>query len=180
MSGRLTVRAEDLSDLRNLGYKAGGFYLTAVPEEYGAPPCAMRRWTRHGPPRFNGRSRLAQGVLMTYLPDDRGGWPFNHRRPGSLSEEAQDAFGLSGVSHLIAVSGLHMAILSQAVMSLLKKLRIPRCPAALLTMAGVCAAIWRWLDSALRWCGRGVLCLVVLLGSCVRRRSDSLNSIGSP
>lgn len=35
MSGRLTVMAEDLSDLRNLGYKAGGFYLTAFPEEYG-------------------------------------------------------------------------------------------------------------------------------------------------
>ena len=178
VSGRLTVRAEDLSDLRNLGYKAGGFYLTAVPEEYGG---AALRYEAMAPPwtaPFQRAGRLAQGVLMTYLPDDRGGLAsLITVGRGSLSEEAQDAFGLSGVSHLIAVSGLHMAILSQAVLSLLKKLRIPRCPAALLTMAGVCGymALVGFRASVVR---AGVLCLVVLLGSCVRRRSDSLNSIG--
>lgn len=178
VSGRLTVGAEDLSDLRNLGYKAGGFYLTAVPEEYGG---AALRYEAMDPPwtaPFQRAGRLAQGVLMTYLPDDRGGLAsLITVGRGSLSEEAQDAFGLSGVSHLIAVSGLHMAILSQAVLSLLKKLRIPRCPAALLTMAGVCGymALVGFRASVVR---AGVLCLVVLLGSCVRRRSDSLNSIG--
>ncbi len=73
VSGRLTVRAEDLSDLRNLGYKAGGFYLTAVPEEYGG---AALRYEAMDPPwtaPFQRAGRLAQGVLMTYLPDDRGG-----------------------------------------------------------------------------------------------------------
>ena len=74
VSGRLTVGAEDLSDLRNLGYKAGGFYLTAVPEEYGG---AALRYEAMDPPwtaPFQRAGRLAQGVLMTYLPDGAG-WP---------------------------------------------------------------------------------------------------------
>lgn len=178
VSGRLTLKAKDLSRLRNLGYKAGGFYLTAVPEEYGG---AALRYEAMEPPwtaPFQKAGRLAHGILMSYLPDERGELAsLISVGRGSLSGETRDAFSMSGVSHLIAVSGLHMMILSQALLFLLKKLRIPKRPAALLTMTAVFGymAMVGFRASVVR---AGILCIVVLLGACIKRRADSLNSIG--
>lgn len=178
VSGRLTVYAEDLSNPRNLGYKAGGFYLIAFPEDYTG---ASLRYEPMAPPwtaPFEKLGRQARAVLLTYLPGDRGELAsLISVGQGGLSGDALTAFRLSGVAHLIAVSGLHMGILSQVVLFLLKKMRIPGRAAALLTMTGVCGyiALVGFRASVVR---AGVLCLVVLLGSCIKRRADSLNSIG--
>ncbi len=178
VSGRLTVMAEDLSDLRNLGYKAGGFYLTAFPEEYGG---AALHYEAMEPPWtavFQDAGRRARDLILTHLPDDRGELAsLISVGRGELSEEALEDFRLSGVSHIIAVSGLHMVILSQAVLSLLKKCRLPSRLASLLAILGVggYTVLVGFRASVVR---AGILCIVVLLGSCVKRRADSLNSMG--
>ncbi len=95
----------------------------------------------------------------------------------ALSETAVSAFRLSGISHLIAVSGLHMAIIAQGVLAILHKLRMPRRLSALLTAAIVLIfmALTGFTPSVTR---AGVMCLVLLAGQMVRREADSLNSLG--
>lgn len=73
--------------------------------------------------------------IRWYLPGDPGallcGICFGDK--SALSEAAVSAFRLSGISHLIAVSGLHMAIIAQGVLGILRKLRLPRRLSAMVT-----------------------------------------------
>lgn len=178
VSGRLTVMADDPPSVRNLGYKAGGFYLTAFPEEYAG---AALHYEAMEPPWtavFEKAGRQARDILLAHLPGDRGELAsLISVGRGELSEEALEDFRLSGVSHIIAVSGLHMAVLSQAVLSVLKKCRLPSRAASLLAVFGVGGymALVGFRASVVR---AGILCIVVLLGTCIKRRADSLNSMG--
>lgn len=62
---------------------------------------------------FEKLGRQARAVLLTYLPGDRGELAsLISVGRGGLSGNTLTAFRLSGVAHLIAVSGLHMGILS--------------------------------------------------------------------
>lgn len=95
-----------------------------------------------------------------------------------LSYAAAADFRACGVSHLFAVSGLHLSVLTQALLWLLKRLHLPRrlrgviCAVAVLIfllLAGGTPSVIR----------AGVLCLVVILGDCVRRQADARNSLGA-
>lgn len=117
--------------------------------------------------------------IRWYLPGDPGallcGICFGDK--SALSEAAVSAFRLSGISHLIAVSGLHMAIIAQGVLGILRKLRLPRRLSAMVTAAVVLIfmALTGFTPSVTR---AGVMCLVLLAGQMVRREADSLNSLG--
>lgn len=100
---------------------------------------------------FQDAGRRARDLILTHLPDDRGELAsLISVGRGELSEEALEDFRLSGVSHIIAVSGLHMVILSQAVLSLLKKCRLPSRLASLLAILGV-GGYTVLVGFALRW-----------------------------
>ncbi len=95
----------------------------------------------------------------------------------SLSTDAADAFRTCGVSHLFAVSGLHMTVLLQALQLLLRRLRVPRTVRLILSGAflllfmmtvGLSASVVR----------AGTLCLVVLAGDAIKRQADTCNSLG--
>ncbi len=94
-----------------------------------------------------------------------------------LSDQAVSDFRNCGVSHLLAVSGLHMSVLLQGLIYLLRRLRVGR--------------VWRSIVGAVLLLGfmaivgfsasvvrAGVVSLVTLFGSCLRRRADERNSLG--
>lgn len=94
-----------------------------------------------------------------------------------LSYEATADFRACGVSHLFAVSGLHLSILTQALLWVLKRLHLSRRLRGLICAAAVIAfsALVGWTPSVVR---AGVLCLIVVLGDCARRQADARNSLG--
>ncbi len=96
---------------------------------------------------------------------------------GGLSAQATSAFRDCGVSHLFAVSGLHLTVLLYGLLAVLKRLRLPRVWRAVIgaVLALLFVALIGFTPSVVR---AGVLCTVVMLGTCLRRRADSLNSLG--
>ncbi|MBR5540282.1 MAG: ComEC/Rec2 family competence protein [Clostridia bacterium] len=94
-----------------------------------------------------------------------------------LSDEAVSNFRTCGVSHLFAVSGLHMTVLLQGLLYVLRRLRVGRIGRSvtgavlLLIFMGVVG----FSASVVR---AGVVSLVVLFGECLRRRADARNSLG--
>lgn len=87
----------------------------------------------------------------------------------------QTVFSRSGIAHLLAVSGLHLSVVSGATLFLFS--RLGRRVAAALTMMAVLLFVWLIGDtpSIVR---AGVMALVFLTGRVFRQRADSLNSLG--
>lgn len=94
-----------------------------------------------------------------------------------LSGEAVSAFRIGGVAHLFAVSGLHLSVLTGALLWLLRRLHLSRRVAAVVTMVAVTlfCLLMGGEPSVVR---AGVLCLVVCGGVCLRREADARNSLG--
>lgn len=94
-----------------------------------------------------------------------------------LPNQINENFKYSGVSHIMAVSGLHLAIFCGAVSFLLKKLKFPRAAQVLITL--LCVVIYMSLagfsKSILR---AGIMMIILLCGRLLKERSDSLNSLG--
>lgn len=94
--------------------------------------------------------------------------------PGFINEN----FKYSGVSHIMAVSGLHLAIFCGAVSFLLRKLRIPKLPQILISLASVLCymALAGFSKSIFR---AGIMMIILLCGRLLNERSDTLNSLGA-
>lgn len=94
-----------------------------------------------------------------------------------LSDGAASDFRNCGVSHLFSVSGLHMTVLLQGLVYLLRRLRVGRVWRSVLGAVLLLGfmAIVGFSASVVR---SGVVSLVTLLGSCLRRRADERNSLG--
>lgn len=94
-----------------------------------------------------------------------------------LSDRALSNFRACGVSHLFAVSGLHMTVLLQGLLYLLRRLRVNRMWRSVIgAVLLVCfMAIVGFSASVVR---AGVVCLIMLLGMGLRRRADARNSLG--
>ena len=96
---------------------------------------------------------------------------------GGISDEVKSDFKTVGISHILSVSGLHMAAMAQFFLLLFGLLRVPRRLSAGMTMAGVVSfmAVTGFAPSVLR---SGIMCLIFLLGTVLDRQADSLNSLG--
>lgn len=107
------------------------------------------------------------GLLRGVLLGDKSG----------IFPELTDDFQTAGLSHLMSVSGLHMAIIMQLFFTLFLALRLPRKLAAFLTSFAVLGfmAVTCFVPSASR---SGVMCLLFLAGQIFSHRADSLNSLG--
>ncbi len=94
-----------------------------------------------------------------------------------LGNGAYTAFRLCGATHLMAVSGLHMSILFGVLYSLLKKLLVPKVPRVSVCAVGILFYIMLsgFSKSMLRC---GIMMLVFLFGKLVKKKNDSLNSLG--
>lgn len=94
-----------------------------------------------------------------------------------LDETTQTAFRRCGVYHLLVVSGLHVSLLTGAVLALLKACRVHRLVRMIAAMvtAVLFAAFCGFSMSVVRamW-----MMLITLFAGLVHRRGDGLNSVG--
>lgn len=112
------------------------------------------------PPRQSG---LVCGVLL----GDKSG----------LDEAVRDNFQITGVSHMLSVSGMHMAIIGQFLLWVLLYFGIPKRGAALAASVGVFCfmAVTGFVPSVVR---SGVMSILYLLGIGIRKQADPINSLG--
>lgn len=174
LSGTFTLRQYDEQGLSLLQRKASGVWFAAVPQQVTVADDPVP-WTAV----FRDLRRAAVARIHTYLTGDEAaltaGICFGD--DSDLSAEAGSNFRVSGVSHLFSVSGFHMVVLAQALQALLAKCRLPRWLRALVAAAAmVFFMLMVGLEpSVVR---SGMMCLLVLLGTCFRRQSDTRNSLG--
>lgn len=93
-----------------------------------------------------------------------------------LSDTLTADFRTDGISHILSVSGLHMATIAELLIFLLLFLHVPKKPAAAIAMGGVFGfmAVTCFVPSVTR---SGVMCLLCLAAPLVSRRADPLNSL---
>lgn len=96
---------------------------------------------------------------------------------GSMPENIKKDFQKIGVYHLLATSGMHVAIISQFIFYLFKKLKIKEKPSALLSCLSMLLfmAIVGFTPTITRAC---TMAIIYFLGICISKRADPLNSLG--
>lgn len=154
------------------GYQLGGYLAggggTRIPCEGNPPGKALAVFRRRLSREFarllpREDAALLQAMLLG-------------RRDG-LPEEAYESFRLAGCSHLMVVSGLHMAAVAGLITALLRKSRLKKLPRSLLTAGALLLylCLIGFPPSAVR---AYVMYAAYLLGGCLGRRADGLNSLG--
>ncbi len=95
-----------------------------------------------------------------------------------LSDTVKDNFAAAGLSHITAVSGFHMSIVSLGLFKLLQLLGLRRRVAALLALPipPLFAAFTGFAFSAMR---AGVMACIMLAAALFRREADARNSLGA-
>lgn len=95
----------------------------------------------------------------------------------NLSKNAYNDFKLSGVTHIMAVSGMHLVVLSSVFMFVLKILRVNQRLRVIIIIPFIFfyIALAGFSKSVIR---AGILMTVLLIGELFKRKSDSLNSLG--
>lgn len=124
------------------------------------------------------RQILTNTVRDLLLPDDAA--MVNALLIGDRSgirEETEFNFRRSGLTHLMAVSGLHLSLLIALFSSFLRMFDIKMRTRALLSLPVIVLfiALAGFTPSVLR---AGMMTGLYLIGCCLRRRADSLSSLG--
>lgn len=93
-----------------------------------------------------------------------------------MSDRLRYEFKICGVSHIVAISGLHISIMCSAVMSMLTVF-IKRRKARFISLAAVvlAVAVTGFTPSAVR---AGIMCASVFFASSAKKCRDPLNSLG--
>ena len=94
-----------------------------------------------------------------------------------VTDETNEAFRDSGISHLFAVSGLHLSIWIIGIYNILDKIGLRRKVNSLISIffVFILMAVTGFTPSITR---AGIMLIVMLTGNLVNRRSDGLNSLG--
>jgi competence protein ComEC len=94
-----------------------------------------------------------------------------------LSEETYQAFLFSGESHIMAISGLHLSVISGFIFALLRRFHINRkvSVAAVILIALAFMAMVGFTKSVVR---AGIMVIVILSAELINRKGDTLNSLG--
>lgn len=95
----------------------------------------------------------------------------------NLSNKSISAFMGAGVSHLVAVSGLHLAVIIGSLFFLLKMFRAPSVATFLICMSAmiIYCSVAAFSPSVIR---ASIMMSVLLLGRAINKKADSLNSLG--
>lgn len=94
-----------------------------------------------------------------------------------LPSKVKTSFKAAGVSHIMAVSGLHLSLITGVFVFLLKKLKVNKRVSAVIGVFVVLVymAIVGFSGSVVR---AGIMMIILFSGDLFSRRSDSLNSLG--
>lgn len=96
---------------------------------------------------------------------------------GQLKDKAlQNAFGQLGLSHLMAISGLHFSLLALAFHSLLRLFLPPKIQAVFLSL--LLTLYFLFIGDTPSILRAWLMAMVFLLGQIIERRSSALNAIG--
>ncbi len=175
VAGTFTLRRFNESTLRLLQRKASGVYFAAIPQEVTAEQGKVPFWSV-----FKRWRALAVSRISDCLSGDAAaltaGVCFGDDR--NLSSEAKTAFRVSGVSHILSVSGFHMTMVCLVLRWLFSALRLRRRIANWLTVACllIFMAVVGFEPPVVR---SGILCILVLISHSFRRQADSRNSLGA-
>lgn len=93
-----------------------------------------------------------------------------------LDEELRDLFSRSGISHLLAISGLHVFLLGTVLLRLLRIARLPL-PFASVLSALIIIAYGRMTGSAVSTRRAVLMYLLLILGHCLGEAYDSLSAL---
>ena len=157
-------------------YRSRGIYLFAAAQ--GTPVVQ----TAAGRPSYYYAIRLRQyisGVIDRYVYGEWGALASGiligdvSRLPAGIKSD----FTVTGISHILAVSGTQTSLIVQYLLLLLAALRVRRRPAACVAAAAVLGfmAVTGFSASVMR---AGIMSLVYLGGLLIRREADALNSLG--
>lgn len=107
------------------------------------------------------------GVLCALLLGDRG----------NLEKGVENLYRQSGILHILSISSLHITIIGMSIYQLLRRLRVPVCPAALAGSAFLLlyGALTGFGVSACRAIG---MYLIRMLGKVLGRTYDMLTALG--
>lgn len=162
-------------------HRSDEVYLQAYPVTYGddsvqvVPSDGAVSWTQVLRPL---RQRLTK-LIREVLPGQEGALvtAMCLGDKSSLGYRTADAFRGCGLPHLLAVSGLHLAVLAGALQSGLRRLRLRRIIIGIVTSLFIFMYMWliEFTPSVTR---SGLMYIVMLMGLLVRRQSDGLNSLG--
>ena len=94
-----------------------------------------------------------------------------------LDDEVKSDFKVIGVSHLLAVSGLHASVIATVIFMLLQMTKLPKKWTSLLTCVAIACfmALTGFSASVTR---AGIMLIMFYLGKFFYAKSDSLNSLG--
>lgn len=148
------------------GYAKGDINISQPERKpIGYYPLAMRAYIKNTVSRLipGERGALATALLI----GDKS----------NLPKSVSDSFSSAGISHLIAVSGLHLSIWCLFILKIFDVFRLRRRAGAIISAAFVIVfmAVSGFTYSVMR---AGFMMLVMLLGTLLSRQSDSLNSLG--
>jgi competence protein ComEC len=96
----------------------------------------------------------------------------------ALTDEVAEPFMRSGTMHLFAISGLHVVLIAELLVALLRAVRVPRgaCGLVALPLLWFYTAATGWQPSAIR---SAIMMSIVVGGWALRRPGDLLNSLGA-
>lgn len=157
-------------------YRSKGIYLFAkaldtprVTPAKTRPPyyyaIVLRQYISDTINKYTGgdRGALAAGILIGDV--------------SKLPDSIKSDFTLTGISHILAVSGTQTSLIMEYMMLVLCALRLRKRPAALCTAAAVVLfmAVTGFSPSVMR---AGIMALIFLAAIIIRREADALNSLG--
>ena len=124
------------------------------------------------------RQTIRNKILETF-PNDEGGLMVGMLLGdrSNIERSVGDQFRTAGVSHILALSGMHFTILTALLMQLFLALRLTKRKCALILMGFVVfyMALAGFTPSIVR---SGIMILLLYSANLFRRRSDSLTSLG--
>ena len=94
-----------------------------------------------------------------------------------VDAQVKSDFRDTGISHLLAISGMHTAVIAELLMLIFLSLKFPKKLCYLLSCFGIVffMSITGFTPSIVR---AGVMIIIYNLGKCLRLKADSLNSFG--
>lgn len=173
-----TVKIQELgeNDVSRRSYRAKGVYLRAssyepvavTPRERASLACRLLELRKGLLASLNRYLTGEEGKLL-------GGMLLGET--ASISVETIRAFRSCGVSHLLAVSGLHTSLWTMFLFGLLQRLKLSRRSSAACSMGFVLffMGLTGFSPSVTR---AGIMMLLYLGGFLLHREPDSLNSLG--
>ncbi|MCQ2463323.1 MAG: ComEC/Rec2 family competence protein [Clostridia bacterium] len=127
---------------------------------------------------LNEKQKISEKICAA-MPGDNGGLlvALLFGDKGSISEDFKSNMQTAGLSHLMAVSGLHLSAWAMLVVEFLKRLKLPRKITAIAGALPVLAvmAFSAFSTSVMR---AGAMMLLYLVGSFLGERTEGLNSLG--